>query len=491
MNVTLSFTKSLLAAIGGGLLWYSAFPPFDLGTLPILVAFVLLLWCLEGRSTMESAILGMVFGICGFGPGCFWVVEVFRGYHGLLLVPLMSLWTVLFSIGCARLLTEKSCMRFVKIAAWWAALEFIRGEMGPIPNPVLSFSPSLPTGMFLHPAQYAGIYGISFLIALTGALIYRVFWYKTNGKKVSTAIIAPVVLIALWAVAGTITSFPKGDGHTIHLLGVQAEIVSLERMLELTTNGLKEAAEKNIKIDMAVWPEYAIEGTYIEEDPELSARLFAYAAKNRIKLLFGNKKRITPTENDFLNTVFIVSQEQFFEGNASKSRPVPFLNDGLPTSAPEPVQSELGSIGIPICYDADFSLVNRGVTSRGAQLLIIPTRDRKNWGWYQHMQRIEILRLRALETGRYILRVSTSGPTVAVKPDGTFVPGGAFTTKETTMVAPVELRNEMTFYVKYGYLCGYIMLLYSILGLAGTFFRKERSTENNTKSCQSADSKAE
>lgn len=258
-------------------------------------------------------------------------------------------------------------------------------------------------------------------------------------------------------------SFPPESGREIGLLGVQAEIVPVDKLIKISEDGLKKADQMGVEIDAIVWPEYAVQETFIEEDTILREKLEAFVAKHDKHLIFGNKMRIENQSDSFLNTVFLMTNEGNFGGAASKSKPVPFLNDGEPTKAPLPIQSALGNVGIPICYDADFSLINRGVVDRGAEFLVIPTRDRENWGWFQHMQRIEILRLRALETGRYVFRVSTSGPTVAVTPRGEFVRGGAFTTAECSVFAKIKLINEKTFYTKYGYLLGYFMLFYSLI----------------------------
>jgi apolipoprotein N-acyltransferase len=458
--------KPLLLAAIAGFLWYSAFPPNDYGVISIILSFCCLLKAISGASLKNAALRGFVFGMVGFGCGCFWVVEVFRGWHGLLLVPVMSLWTVIFALGCSKLIRQESCIRFFHVALWWASLEFVRGEAGPIPNPVLTFGAALPTGLLLNPARYIGIYGMSFLTALFSALIYRMYWYQRTDKSIGKAFIAPFILGALWLGSGALITFPAESGREICLLGVQAEIVPVDKLIKISEDGLKKAEQEGKKIDAIVWPEYAIQDTFIEEDKHLQEVLKAFVRKHDTSLIFGNKMKIEGKSSGFLNTVFLMTPEGGFGGSASKSKPVPFLNDGEPTKAPMPIDSALGKIGIPICYDADFSLINRGIVDRGAEFLVIPTRDRVNWGWFQHMQRIEILRLRALENGRYILRVSTSGPTVAVTPRGEFMKGGAFTTDECSVIATIKLIDEKTFYTKYGYLLGYLMFIYSLIQFA-------------------------
>mgnify|MGYP001546228648 CR=1 FL=1 len=458
----LQFRWRLLAALIAGLLWAASVPPLDGGLLPAVLLFPFLLLSLDGTTWKEGLLVGLFFACTALAIGCFWVYNVF-GLIGFLLIPIVSLNQIVFAAGARLLLQQTKCNRFLEVAIWWTAIEFFRSEWAPLSNATMTIGGTVPTGFLMYPARYVGVYGLTFLAALLGCLIYRIYCYHRESKSVSKAFVFPLLLIVLWSAIGFLSAPKEESKKSFTALAVQGERVPLDRFITNSEKGLRKVG----KVDMVVWPEWALRGVFFEEEKKIQAKLAAFVKKHGVYLVFGNKRR---APGDFYNTVFVLSPQGEQLGYASKSRPVPFLGDGTPTKNPAVVSTSLGKLGLPICYDADFSTVVLGHVARGAQCLIIPTCDNKHWGWFQHMQRARLLRLRGVETGRFILRVNTSGPSLIVAPDGTYREA-LWSGEEEHLLVKVELLNELTPYVQGGWIFGPICLFISLLTVGAALRR--------------------
>ncbi|MFI5428465.1 apolipoprotein N-acyltransferase [Aeromicrobium sp. UC242_57] len=75
-------------------------------------------------------------------------------------------------------------------------------------------------------------------------------------------------------------------------------------------------------------------------------------------------------------------------------------------------------IGDTICYDIAYDSVIRRAMDGGAQLLVVQTSNAAFTGTSQPEQQWDISRLRAIETGRWVVVPSTNGISGAVDPSG-------------------------------------------------------------------------
>jgi apolipoprotein N-acyltransferase len=115
------------------------------------------------------------------------------------------------------------------------------------------------------------------------------------------------------------------------------------------------------------------------------------------------------------------------------------------------VVSALGSHreGVFICYESVFPSYIRKFAASGAEVLFNISNDSwfgKSQARYQHLQ---IVRMRAAENARWILRATDNGITAAIDPAGRVVR----TTEEYSELAarfPYRYRSDLTFYTRYG-----------------------------------------
>jgi apolipoprotein N-acyltransferase len=123
-------------------------------------------------------------------------------------------------------------------------------------------------------------------------------------------------------------------------------------------------------------------------------------------------------EPDFQNVAAVLDAQGNLVGTFPKQRPVPLMIDGRPGNRRPVFPFDFGTLGIGLCYDFDASAVAGSLTSSGATVLVAPTGDLMPWGRVQHVHHELLVRLRAVENDRWILRATTSGRSEAIDPHG-------------------------------------------------------------------------
>ena len=88
---------------------------------------------------------------------------------------------------------------------------------------------------------------------------------------------------------------------------------------------------------------------------------------------------------------------------------VPVAGRMRPAERLMPIETPLGKIGGLICYEGVFPVASLRLVEQGATLLVNPTNDTWYGATSGPWQHLEFYRMRALETGRPIIRVANSG----------------------------------------------------------------------------------
>lgn len=123
-----------------------------------------------------------------------------------------------------------------------------------------------------------------------------------------------------------------------------------------------------------------------------------------------------------------------------------------------------------VCYDSVFPQSVRETVRMGAGFIAVITND----GWWGHssghIQHFAYARLRAIETGRYVVRSANNGISGVIAPDGSDVRRTRYWEKHG-FVTDIPVLTKRTFFVKYGFwilwLCGALVVLSGIRIAAG------------------------
>ena len=75
-------------------------------------------------------------------------------------------------------------------------------------------------------------------------------------------------------------------------------------------------------------------------------------------------------------------------------------------------------VGLAICFDVIYDDVIFDAARQGAQVYIFQTNNADFRGTDENVQQLAIARMRAIETGRAVVNVSTVGTSQVINPDG-------------------------------------------------------------------------
>ncbi|WP_081914590.1 apolipoprotein N-acyltransferase [Thermus amyloliquefaciens] len=425
-----------------GLLLALTLPPFPLGFFaPLVLAFLL-------RGGFRT---GFLMGLGFWGLHLIWLPQSFTQLFGPLgALPFLPL--VLFkalSFGLLFALTPTPLAR----VGGWVVLEWLT-EQGDLAFPwgFLGYSLVEAPGRVL--AAWGGVYLLSLLVLLLA-------WGLRERRY---------GLLLPWAVLWLVPLPPAtGEGKALLVQGninplskVQGELDE-EVYLRLSREGLQRHPEARL----VVWPETAVWGIPGGLDHLLAGRFLLTGLNlygpNRAALyqdgrVLGHydKVRLVPFGERFpfrevLGGVYGYFFRAFGLGE---------LSDRTPGDRLAPI----GPYGVMICYESVFPSVARTLAREGARVLVLLTNDAWFGPSFGGRQHFALGRLRAVETGRWLLRVGNDGITASIDPYGR-VAAQIPPHQEGYLLAPYGLREGSTFYVRYGDWAVGVALTLFLLGL--------------------------
>ncbi|WP_353512449.1 apolipoprotein N-acyltransferase [Thermus sp. LT1-2-5] len=417
-------------------------PPFPLGFLaPLPLAFLL-----RGRFRE-----GFLAGIGFWGLHLLWLPQSFASLFGPLgALPFLPLVLVkALSLGLLFALTPSPLMR----VGGWVALEWLteQGELA-FPWGLLGYALVEAPGRVL--ASLGGVYLLSLLVLLAAyGLAQRRLW-----------VLLPWALLWLLPLpeAKATQKALLVQGNLNPLAKVQGELDEAV-YLRLTKEGLALHPEA----DLIVWPETAVWRIPPSLDPLLQGRplltgLNLYGP-NRAVLYQGggilnhyDKVRLVPFGERFPFREALGGVYGFF----FRSFGLGELADRTPGRRVAP----LGPYGVFICYESVFPSVARSLAREGSRVLVLLTNDAWFGSSFGGQQHFAMGRLRAVETGLWLLRAGNDGVTASADPFGRVV-AAIPPHREGLLLAPYALREGHTPYVRLGDWAVALALTIFLLGL--------------------------
>ena len=456
-----------------------AFAPLGFWPLAILAPAVLFAALATADSARRAAWLGFCFGLGTFAAGTYWLEISIHGFGraplalalGLMagLVALMAAYHAVLGFVAARWLPTRGAFRYLLgLPAAWTLLEWLRGwalsGFG-----WLSLGYSQSDTWLAGLAPLGGVPLLTFVLTVqAGALVWA---WQGDTRARSWAV---VILIVPWLagrIVGTL-EFTRAIGAPVGVAVVQGAIPQDQKWLDgnrdTTLARYRELTKSALGTPVIVWPESAA--------PDLANNLVPYlrelaglAAGARSALVLGliraepgpsggrpqyfNSVLGLDTEVAWYDKHHLVPFAEFF--------PVPdFVRAwlrvlDLPYSdftKGAAVQAPLTVAGIKlsasVCYEDAYSLTRR-VTDGAAHALVNVTNDAwfgRSTARYQHLQ---IARLRALESQRFLIRAANDGVSAVIGPRGELVAVAPEYTP-TVLRAALVPRSGITPYQRFG-----------------------------------------
>ena len=438
---------------GAGLLAVVGFAPFSSYPLTVIALAILFVQWQHAGSKWVAARLGFTFGFGLFSAGLGWLYVALHDYGGMPMllaataVGLFSAFYALFpavvgyaqrglrSIMGAREGVVANIVLVLLIPALWTLLEWLRGLLFTgLPWLVMGYAQAADSPLAGY-APLFGVYGVSLLVAVSAGLV-ALLWLKRGSMQGKIAFGLFVLLWLGGALLRTVEwTRPEGEQLKVSLLqgNIPQEVKFEEGHLVSTIETYRRLAQSS-DARLIVMPETALP-LLREEMPESYANLLRnHAKQNAGDILMGMFER---DRGLYYNSVVTLGSAE--SQSYRKNHLVPFgefiplrpvlgwlINDLLhiPMSdqarggARQQVLQVAGQkVAVDICYEDAFGEeIIRYLPE--ATLLVNVTND----AWYgkSHaaMQHNQIAQMRALETGRMMLRATNTGVTSIIGPHG-------------------------------------------------------------------------
>jgi apolipoprotein N-acyltransferase len=494
------YSFACIVACALGIVQVFAFAPWGLPWLQVLaLAGLFALAQRTAGSARAAAGLGFAFGLGWFSFGVHWVYISMHSY-GFIPAPLAALATLAFAaflslypalaLGSTFALARSPAPRWLLVApAAWAGAEWLRGVL-------LTGFPWLATG-YAHSdgplAGYApvlGIHGVTLIAAfVAGALALAVQARAVPRPAWLGGLAAAAVLLTIGQVLRPI-AWTQAVGAPISVRLIQGNVPQDSKFTEGSMERISSVYLRLLqgpRADLVVLPEgvFPIPVQYLPR--ELTDALIAFTREQRSALIFGVFLEDPPGE--YVNSAIALTPEADAAQRYSKRHLVPFgefipfgfrwfvdamrmpLGDQQRGAAYQPPLEVAGQrIAVNICYEDLFGAEIRRAwddPARAPTLLL----NMSNLAWFDDSialdQHLQISRLRALETGRPMLRATNSGATAVIEADGRVAAALPYVTEG---VLAHELRGfqGLTPYLRWGDMPA--LLLLALLLAAGAFF---------------------
>lgn len=434
-----------IAAVVSGPINTAAFPALDWWPL-IFVGTALMMWSVSGRRLGSAFLLGLLGGFSFWGTLIFWLT-VYLGPVPWL--ALAGLQTVFFALGAMLLaLAWRVVPRWwpgpsgrllllpAALAAIWTLRETITSTWpyGGFSWGRLAFSQSgSPFGSL---AAWVGATGLSFLLAWLSAILVQVIRerdIRVLGRILVAAIAFTVVLV--------IPAWPVSADGEFRVAAVQGNSDSGLFAQQARGQTLNDHIQGTIPlfgehVDLVVWPENAADVNPLTDRGAAAALDFVTENMNA-PLVTGTITQ--DSEGRIFNSLLLWEHGKGAVDQYDKIHPVPFaeylpdrdfwypfapdLFDLVPRDYSIGTRANVFDIGnfhagLAICFDiVDDSLIRQMISS-GAQVILAPTNNADFGDTDENVQQVAIARLRAIETGRSVVQVSTVGVSAIYAPDG-------------------------------------------------------------------------
>ncbi len=437
-----------LAVIGGVLLalafpspgwWFLAFP-----------AVACLLVAVMGQRARRAAWLGYLAGVAFWVPAISWAGRYLGPVPWFALALLEAAYLALGSVAIAlayrwvaRVVTTTAGRVWglpAVVAALWTGREWFSGSWpyGGFAWGRIGLSQS--QGPFAHLVAYTGVLGLTFVVVYCVAVVVSLALVVPTAPgasarvptRIATAglLVAAVLAVPAWptAVDGTVRiESVQGNGPAGYFDGAQPG--------EVLASQVAATDVEARGVDLVVWPEASAEFDP-RRQPVVASALDSVVRSVGAPIVAG---AITQTSSGVLHNTSFVWTDAGWQSSYDKKRPVPFgeyvpdrwffsklapsligllQRDYSPGTKPNVLSVAGIEAGVSICFDIVDDGLTTDMARGGAQVILAQTNNADFDGTDENLQQLEIARMRAIETGRSLVNISTVGASQVIDPSG-------------------------------------------------------------------------
>ena len=489
--------KQSLVAIIAGLLVAFSLPPW--GWWPLAYVGVALFATCRPNSNRARFMFGTLFALAWLAPGMAWM--------WFLTAPGYVIAALLFSAlhGIAAMITgavtDRQKHRAIVGPLAHTLAEALRFSFpfGGVPLATLAISQA--ASPIAPIVRVGGPLLLTYVVLQIGFLLANL--RETTASKRAMHAVLLTVIVAVLPIAGSIAPHGRDIGRTLNIAAVQGggpqgtlaintnsrDVVI--RHLDATKTITGGTASTDGQLDLVIWPENVIDVSSFSSSVERT-EVAAQAARLNAPFLVGITEDLD--NKFFTNAQVVVNTDGSLGDRYDKVRRVPFGEfvpmrglleavgapvDRIPRDAMAGNDTAIldaadTTIAVVISWEVFFAgRANEGV-ERGATLLVNPTNGSSYTGTILQTQQIASSRLRALETGRWLVQVSPTGFSAFVSPSGqVFDRTGV--SEQHVITREVQLRSGRTIYSYLGDLPFILIMSASLIALLIVGRRKTRA----------------
>jgi apolipoprotein N-acyltransferase len=443
----------------------------------------------EGRRGCELAatslgrglLLAWVNGVIFYAGTCFWIFHTLHVYGGMseqLTVLLMVLFLLaagthhgvfgLLLAGAARARHLGRNRALMLAPCFWVTVEILWERIVGFPWQPLGTAQvdNIPLSRI---ATWTGVYGLSFEIALVNAALAAAFLLPRERRRtmLAAALGAAVTLqlgVLVKPAPSRVTHFAALVQQNIPILEPAQWTYDYYRqtLADLSAISTAPPGTTASQPGLILWPESP--SPFFLDDPRFRQIMSGIAQRTQSYLVVGGIG-MTPGRRP-LNSAALIAPDGAWTARYDKIHLVPF-GEYVPSVFffVHKITKEAGDfargtertvfnvdgykLGVFICYESVFPDEVRIFVRSGAQLLANISNDGWFGPWGAPAQHLNMVRMRAIENQRWVLRATDTGITVSIDPYGRVV-SRAPQHVRTTLEAPFELERDTTFYTRHG-----------------------------------------
>jgi len=441
----------------------------------------------------------------------------------------LGLYWGLFGLSIALVRRASGSTRWALAAApvLWAGIELAASRITSVPWDQLGYS-QVDNSLVNQLAPFTGVYGISFVLVAVNALIAGGLvldcrqLHRFSDRQISG--VAGAVLLFVGAIGVAISpAQPKPtatavliqpnldvggesrwngpgewDAHMAQFAQWAAETCgpSIAGVPETSAPDVEPlCAQRPAHPDLVAWPESP--APFDESDPRFQHSLAHIAQSVQAPLVVGSIGwTLDPSTQDwnYYNSALVIGADGNRAGRYDKIHLVPFgeyipfqnlltfahkltgrvsrftRGDGPKVFRLVSATGDAHRYGVFICYEAVFADEVRHFAQLGADVLVNISDD----GWYGDTsapwQHLNMVRMRAVENRRWILRSTNNGITAVIDPYGV-VRQSIPRHQADSLAAQFAYRDDVTFYTAHGDVFGWLCVL---LALGATVWSAKR-----------------
>ncbi len=485
LNFISHYWRHFFAMIGGILFPFS-FSPFDFDFV-IFISLFLFLKSLVGADLKTAFFVGWIFGLGIFGLGIGWIqisIHQFGIPYWIFSFSLTFFFIALMAIYYAilgqfvSLVRISSPLYIFTIPCLWFLSEYVRSNF-------LTGFPWLLVGYSQLDGPFKGFIPLVGSIGCSGMVVFIVATFFWSLKKFKFR--WPVSVFISFLAFFSSFLLQDVDWTETHKNSLQVALVqgAIPQQIKWEASQLEDSIQRYWKLtqeywekDLIVWPETALP-TFPENVPDTIEMLSKKGSETSTVLLIGAPTKDF-TREKYFNSILqlgvssdsyskrkLVPYGEYFPGkNYFRFLHKYFLIPMSDLSSGDLLKNSLSikgrEVGILICYEVAFTDIAFSSLPKSHFLVNV-----SNDAWFGNsiapFQHLQIARVRALESGRPILRATNDGLTALIDHKGGFIATGP-QFSPAVVSGTVFGRSGLTPYLEYGdypalYFSGFFIFL--------------------------------